>query len=216
MKILRSEIDQRLCAGEGVMDIFRDLKERGLMRNPSFVYWCKKNLKEIETTQEDVRETYYERNRECRQAYAKAYYEKNKERMRVKYGPYRKAYREKNRKRIRAYQKAYGEKNSERIRVYQRAYNKRMQDTTQAMIAAYHNRSLECMLDLTPRAQTYGLVLQTVSCAGPLEIDHINGGGSRDSLSLWRRIVHGQRQLDDLRLLCWVHNTLYRANGVKR
>ncbi len=49
-KEVQPEIDQRLRAGEGVMDIFRDLKERGLMKDPSFVYRRKKALEEETVT----------------------------------------------------------------------------------------------------------------------------------------------------------------------
>lgn len=83
-------------------------------------------------------------------------------------------------------------------------------------IAAFWNRPEECMLDLTPKATLYGVRLDTFPCAGPLEIDHMGGGGTREHHNgrrlLFRKILSGRRDINDLRLLCFVHNRLYRPS----
>lgn len=77
-----------------------------------------------------------------------------------------------------------------------------------------------CMIDLTPEATCFGAFkLIDVPCAGPLEIDHILGAERGDrGRKLYYAIVDGKRILDALRVLCWVHNRLYRAQwkGVYR
>jgi len=74
--------------------------------------------------------------------------------------------------------------------------------------------SPRCRLDLTPGAETFGLALSSVPCAGPLQIDHVSGGGREEKhrgTGLYRKILRGEKPTDGLRLLCWVHNQLYRA-----
>ena len=88
----------------------------------------------------------------------------------------------------------------------------------ETVLATYWHRSRECMFDLTPNATVFGKRLSEFPCSGPLEIDHINGGGRSElsrigSRGLRKNIVNGKRTLSDLRLLCFVHNRLYRSDA---
>ena len=66
-------------------------------------------------------------------------------------------------------------------------------------IAAYWQRAVDCMPDLKPK--------KLGKCDGPLEIDHIFGGGKRDAgAKTYRAIVNGERDLDYFRILCRKHN----------
>ena len=70
-------------------------------------------------------------------------------------------------------------------------------------ISKYYKRPLECMYDITPG-------LEEIPCLGPLQIDHINGGGRADyrthGISVYRDIAHEKRSFDDFRILCALHN----------
>ena len=45
-KGVKAEIDERLTAGEAPMEIYRDLNERGMLNDKSYVYRRKKDLEE--------------------------------------------------------------------------------------------------------------------------------------------------------------------------
>ena len=60
-----------------------------------------------------------------------------------------------------------------------------------------------CRADLTPN-------LLVVTCAGKLQIDHMNGGGNEEGPGIRRKnVLNGTRDLSDLRVLCERHNFEY-------
>lgn len=66
-------------------------------------------------------------------------------------------------------------------------------------IAAHWQRPATCMPDLPP--------VKKGKCDGPLEIDHIFGGGKRDAgAKMYRAIVDRTRDLNYFRILCRKHN----------
>jgi len=86
-------------------------------------------------------------------------------------------------------------------------------------LIARHRRQMKCMIDLTSDATAFGVELIKIPCGGPLEIDHINGkevGGTRERGAVfYRRVAQGERTPEDLRLLCRIHNMLYRRSDEK-
>lgn len=61
----------------------------------------------------------------------------------------------------------------------------------------------KCQIGLTPNVPTSDL-----PCLGQLQIDHINGGGGKERRRFGMvhlRINAGKRKLDDLRILCQLH-----------
>src|SRR5438034_226228 len=73
-------------------------------------------------------------------------------------------------------------------------------------LANFWSRPIECMKDITP------IPLNAATpCEGPIQIDHIHGGGRKDwaknSWRVYRDIARGVRNLTDYRLLCRHHNS---------
>ncbi len=69
-----------------------------------------------------------------------------------------------------------------------------------AMIAEARGRPVECMPELAPRKKN--------PCRGPLQVDHIYGGGRFDAgYKLYKAIVNGKRDLSYFRVLCRRHNS---------
>ncbi len=75
----------------------------------------------------------------------------------------------------------------------------RLREDALREIAQFHGREVDCMPDLKPK--------KLGKCDGPLEIDHVFGGGKRDAgAKTYRAIVNGERDLDYFRILCRKHN----------
>jgi len=89
----------------------------------------------------------------------------------------------------------------------QRDYNREIRLTAMKTIAAsFGDDEPKCRYETLPE----GHVLKEHICYGRLEIDHINGGGSEERRTkkgsiLQRDIAFGRRSVDDLRILCQLH-----------
>ena len=101
----------------------------------------------------------------------------------------------------RARSHAYYQENKERIRSINTIYR-----SQEMLIIAQANGddTPRCRADLTPE-------LLDVPCRGKLQIDHINGDGSSEQRGTGRtwKVVHGGRELNDLRVLCELHQWYY-------
>jgi len=93
-------------------------------------------------------------------------------------------------------------------------YHKRKREEAMLMIANFRG-GMRCHYELTPYLPTF-----EEPCEGKLEIDHINGGGTKDfkektAYHVYREIRLGERNLDELRLLCAKHNQWFQHVTVK-
>lgn len=112
------------------------------------------------------------------------------------------------------YKRKYHEKNREKLNQQRAESRDAVNIISRQKIAAFYNREVDCMLDLTPDAEIFGVKLTAFPHAGPLEIDHILGNVSKENGdTLAREINKGKRSIDGLRLLCRVHNRLYNPRG---
>ena len=60
-----------------------------------------------------------------------------------------------------------------------------------------------CRANVTPE-------LSGILCAGKLQIDHLNGNGDHETFyHRTRGVLDGTRKLDDLRILCELHQAAY-------
>jgi hypothetical protein len=132
-----------------------------------------------------------------------AYYATHREKIAARQVTYRAANREKIADHMAAYRVAHLKEKRELHR------QRRMEALSK--IAARWNRPVECMIDLTPHAKTWDVFLSTIPHAGPMEIDHLNGGGRHEGLGgagIIYAVLSGRRSLNDLRILCALHNRL--------
>ena len=136
---------------------------------------------------------------------------------------YSKAYYIAHREKWKAYAKANYAAHPEKMKARAKAYysthpEKKKKKTALAKIYSRTQRALEiiivaqrwgddiprCRSDLTPG-------LSVISCFGALQIDHINGGGRKELMARNRShaVINGTRALDDLRILCELHQACY-------
>lgn len=95
---------------------------------------------------------------------------------------------------------------------YQRMKHRRLRSRAAEIIARESGDSLpRCRADTLPDSHP----LKLVPCYGKLQIDHINGGGSKElqkgSDRFIRGIANGIRSASDLRLLCLLHQLWNRT-----
>ncbi len=90
-----------------------------------------------------------------------------------------------------------------------REANARKRRKAMIIIAKARGQTLRCLFKLTLPA---GHPLREFSCYGDLWIDHIHGDGRRERLGhgksgrwLYSAIVKGKREVDDLSVLCQLH-----------
>ena len=116
------------------------------------------------------------------------------------------------------YQSRYYRQHKERIRIRKkrtdaewypnnkwrfRGYRVKRRALMLQKVAEFHGDPVpRCRIDLTSASPVSDL-----PCRGILTIDHMNGGGRKDvrGASLTYAIARGDRKLDDIRLLCQVH-----------
>ena len=124
---------------------------------------------------------------------------------------WRKAHPERVRKIARVWYKAHPERARERAKAWYKAHPEQIKNSrrvireTELLIIAqrWGDEFPRCRADATPS-------LIDVPCRGKLQVDHLNGGG-REELT-WSRLMgvcNGTRKLDDLRVLCELHQAAY-------
>ena len=121
---------------------------------------------------------------ECKSDYQRRYYQENKDRIRIRKKRTDAEWYPKNRWRVRGYT----------LKRRQAVFDK---------IAKFHgDNAPRCRIDLTPETPVSDL-----PCRGVLTLDHINGNGRKDARgsSLAYAILKGDRKMDDIRLLCQLH-----------
>ena len=118
-----------------------------------------------------------------------------------------------------AKQRSYYQKNKESVLAYQKDYYERTKPFRSEQSKRHHEKIREevlkkiaeskgdavprCRIDLTP-----GTPVSDFPCVGKLQIDHMNGGGRKETHSgsnFYRAVRRGDRNLRDLRLLCQLH-----------
>ena len=89
-----------------------------------------------------------------------------------------------------------------------RAAAKRRQKALFVIARRWDDEEPRCRVDTLPE----GHPLKKHDCWGALEIDHLNGGGARERRAgkdsgpaIVRAITNGTRKVDDLRILCRLH-----------
>jgi hypothetical protein len=95
-----------------------------------------------------------------------------------------------------------------------RKYHRELKLVAQQIVAGVHEKDIECMIDLTPRAVGDGLPLSSLPHSSTLEIDHLNGGGHKEHEKIphdqfYLGIIDGTYPIENLRLLCKLHNRMY-------
>jgi hypothetical protein len=132
---------------------------------------------------------YNEQHRAERRAYNAAYYLKHRVKILAK---------------VKRFNKENYQKNHTQVLNQQREYRLRIREKAMMVIAKnYGDSSPRC------RPDTLGdHPLATLPCYGSIQIDHVNGGGRKELRSpktFYHGIVNGSRQVNDLRLLCQLH-----------
>jgi hypothetical protein len=117
---------------------------------------------------------------------------------------YNAAYRAVNRESLNAYSATYYLSHKEEAKTYGVEYRAMLGSLEMVIVAqACGDDTPRCRADLSPR-------LFDVPCRGALQIDHINGGGRKEHRGKRvRGVINGQRGLDDLRILCELHQWYY-------
>lgn len=155
--------------------------------------------------------------------YYRQWKEKNKEHVREYGRIYRKKWRAKNNAHVRQWEHKWRQKHREEIHQQRKERRTRRREAALQKLALVRGRKIECMIDLTPDACFFDVTLMGLPCAGPIQIDHINGGGRKerkrigtDYDGLLKLILSGEYDLKNLRLLCQLHNLLYRGPDERR
>lgn len=135
--------------------------------------------------------------RECQKKHRAKYYEQNKEALIQK----RLEWRKKNPERDKQLQKNWIARNPERYKEIWKATNKKQRLKVLEKVA--NGKPLVCVRCGCDMAEC-------------LEINHINGGGAREykrngnsNMKLYKKIMDGERPVDDLELLCKPCNSIH-------
>ena len=115
-----------------------------------------------------------------------------------------KKYYKKNRDNMRLIGAAYYVAHKEEIKARMSARYFELTSLEMVIVAQIHGDEVpRCRADLTSE-------LLDTPCHGALQIDHINGGGNEEPWWIRvRGILDGTRGLDDLRVLCALHQARY-------
>lgn len=126
------------------------------------------------------------------------------------------AYRAQNIEKVRGWEARYKELNPDKVKAWRDIMYKRQRLLAMLIIAQTYEDDLpRCRIDLTPNTPVSGL-----PCRGRLTIDHMNGGGgkeTRTALGLFKDIIDGVRDVSDLRILCTLHqlwNQITEEDGI--
>ena len=138
--------------------------------------------------------------KKSRETYMKAYREANREKIKAYSKVYSKVYYKVNCEKTKARSKAYRKANNEKVK----GYRERMRDLELLIIAQrWEDDVPRCRADLTSGLK------ETAACSTKLQIDHMNGGGRQEGYRRQQGVVNGTRELDDLRILCELHQQAY-------
>ena len=148
------------------------------------------------------RRAYYKLHREETKARSRKWYEENKERALAAAKIYRT--KPQHKKAQRGYQSKYREAHRDVLNAEENIRYHELASLEMLIVAQARGNDLPvCRADLTPE-------LVSIPCRGALQIDHLNGGGHKErSWNRIRGVVKGMRALDDLRVLCELHQAAY-------